>query len=121
MNYVDWLEKRMVHKNKTSIVVDRQFKRMNPDIVVKKRKKKSVNARNVYLEEIEHQIKSLKQQNAQQIKTLTSPNEIKNCYLQYKKIEKMEQLTKLENLKHVKYRLKKTYKLPNLRNESTVT
>jgi len=46
-SYVNWLESRLIQKNKTSTTVDKKR-----DIIIRKKKKKT-DSRNAYLSEIE--------------------------------------------------------------------
>ena len=93
-SYVNWLESRLIQKNKTSTTVDKKR-----DIIIRKKKKKT-DSRNAYLSEIETQIKNMKNQNTKQLKTLTNNTfEVKDRFALSKKIEKMEQVQKFQNLK----------------------
>jgi hypothetical protein len=65
-SYTNWLEKRILSKNKTSINVDKSPKRKRPEALATiKKKKKKMMSRNAYLDEIQLQISTLKNHNAQ--------------------------------------------------------
>ena len=57
-SYVNWLESRLVQKNKTASALGKKR-----DIIIRKKKNKT-DSRNAYLNEIETQIKNMKNQNA---------------------------------------------------------